>query len=137
MILHRFRWAPGVAALSHSSPDSDGVKIRTWSTVGLPVSLSVSTVRQTTQAYGAPSDGRPPELWRRALRAVARCAGPVDSYYCPDLPPVRCGIELSVQRRALLLRWETRRHARAVGDHHAAPCPACVAACWRAPEAAT
>ncbi|MER7229284.1 hypothetical protein [Streptomyces rubradiris] len=36
MNLYRFRWAPGIALLAQTPADSDGVKIRTWSTIGLP-----------------------------------------------------------------------------------------------------
>ncbi|MGC5042440.1 hypothetical protein ACLQ16_03885 [Streptomyces albidoflavus] len=137
MNLYRFRWAPGIALLAHTPTDSDGVQIRTWSTIGLPVRLSVSVVRQTREAYYGPAHNRPSGLWKRVLRAVVQGNGLSYMHYCPDLPPFRRGVELSVPRRTLLVGYTTRRHERAIADHHAEPCPACVAAGWRAPENAT
>ncbi|MEU1355356.1 hypothetical protein ABZ410_15855 [Streptomyces cinnamoneus] len=137
MNLHRFRWAPDVCVLSQILTDSDGIKVRTWSTSRLPARLYVCVIRQTREAYYGPVGKRPPGLWKRVLHALVLSNGLSYLHYCPDLPPLVLGIELSVPRFTLLLGCETRRHNQALTEHFAQRCPACVAAGWGPPENAT
>ncbi|MFJ1552765.1 hypothetical protein [Streptomyces mirabilis] len=115
----------------------DGVTIRTWYTVGLPVRLTLTAVAQTRDAYYGAVGNRPPGLLKRVLRAVATANGRPVSYYCPAIPPSRRGIALAVPRYTAELRWETRRWDEAVTAHLQRPCPACTAAGWRRAEDAT
>ncbi|RLU76713.1 hypothetical protein CTZ27_38560 [Streptomyces griseocarneus] len=137
MHLHRFCWAPDVSVLTQPPADSDGVKTRTWSTSGLSARLSATVIRQTREAYYGLAGNRPPGLWKRVLHALVLSNGLSYLHYCPDLPPLVRGAELSVPRFTLLLECETRRYNRVLGEHLAQPCPACVAAGWRPAENAT
>ncbi|MET7716293.1 hypothetical protein [Streptomyces sp. NPDC005407] len=141
MNLYRFRWAPGVSVMFQSPANGDGLKVRTWYTVGLPVRQSASLLQQTREEYygpaGGPAGNRPPDLWKRVVRAVIDGNGFSRWGYCPEMLPVVRGIELSVPRITLLLTYATSRDDQDVEDHHAEPCPACVAAGWRAAESAT
>ncbi|NUL24937.1 hypothetical protein [Streptomyces lunaelactis] len=137
MNLYRFRWAPRASVLFQSPANGDGLKVRTWYTVGLPVRLSATLLQQTRDEYYGPAGNRPSGLWKRVVRAVIAGNGFSRWGYCPELPPVVRGIELSVPRITLLLTYAKRRDDQDVEDHHREPCPGCVAAGWRAPENAT
>ncbi|MBT2396277.1 hypothetical protein [Streptomyces sp. ISL-100] len=131
------RWVPGVSVFFQSPDNGDGVKIRSWHTVGLPVRLSAVLVVQSRDEYYGPAGGRPPGLWKRVVRAVIDGNGFSRWGYCPEMPPVVRGVELSVPRITLDLTYATRRDDQDVDEHHSEPCPGCVAAGSRAPERAT
>lgn len=104
----------------------DGITVRTWQVLGLPFYLSFSRVLQSKEAYYGPVP-RLPGLWRRVVRAVIQGTGRSAVYYCPALPPLRTGIEVSLPRVAFVLDCRPRRHEEVLKEHFRQPCPACAA----------
>ncbi|MFJ4988810.1 hypothetical protein ACIP9H_34040 [Streptomyces sp. NPDC088732] len=127
----------GGVSVHHRRITGDGITWRSWSTVGLPVEFCFSTVTQTAEVFYGPAGSRPPGLWLRVLRAVAKSNGRTTVAYCPDLPPYVDGFGMAVPRFSVALTWTTRRHTRTVADHFAHPCQACTAEGWRPADPAT